>query len=131
MAKCRRSWIPGLNVAPVEDVAAGHLLAAEKGRIGERYILGGRNMTLKQILDALAAIAGRPAPRIRLPHAVALVAGYADELFSRVLGREPQIPVEGVKMSRHRMFVESDKAKENWATGQPGGSRFRARGSVV
>lgn len=101
----------GLNVAPVEDVAAGHLLAAEKGRVGERYILGGRNMTLKQILDALAAIAGLSAPRIRLPHAVALMAGYADEMFSRVLGREPQIPVEGVKMSRHKMFVESDKAQ--------------------
>jgi dihydroflavonol-4-reductase len=101
----------GLNVAPVEDVAAGHLLAAEKGRIGERYILGGRNMTLKQILDALAAIAGRSAPRIRLPHVVALMAGYADEMFSRVMGREPRIPVEGVKMSRHKMFVQSDKAQ--------------------
>jgi dihydroflavonol-4-reductase len=100
----------GLNVAPVEDIAAGHLLAAEKGRIGERYILGARNMTLKQILDALSAITGRPAPRVRLPHAIALAAGYADELFSRLAGREPQIPVEGVKMSRHRMFVESDKA---------------------
>jgi dihydroflavonol-4-reductase len=100
----------GLNVAPVEDIAAGHLLAAEKGRVGERYILGGRNMTLKQILDALSAITGRPAPRLRLPHAVALAAGYADQWFSRLAGREPQIPVEGVKMSRHRMFVESDKA---------------------
>jgi len=100
----------GLNVAAVEDIAAGHLLAAEKGRIGERYILGARNMTLKQILDALSAITGRPAPRVRLPHAIALAAGYADELFSRLAGREPQIPVEGVKMSRHRMFVESDKA---------------------
>lgn len=100
----------GLNVAAVEDIAAGHLLAAEKGCIGERYILGGRNMTLKQILDALSAITGRRAPRIRLPHAVALAAGYADQLFSRLAGREPQIPVEGVKMSRHRMFVESDKA---------------------
>jgi dihydroflavonol-4-reductase len=100
----------GLNVAPVEDIAAGHLLAAEKGRVGERYILGGRNMTLKQILDALSAITGRPAPRVRLPHAVALAAGYADQLFSRLTGRRPQIPVEGVKMSRHRMFVESDKA---------------------
>jgi len=100
----------GLNVAPVEDIAAGHLLAAEKGRVGERYILGGRNMTLKQILDALSAITGRPAPRVRLPHAVALAAGYADQWFSRIAGREPQIPVEGVKMSRHRMFVESDKA---------------------
>ncbi|MGB8522259.1 MAG: hopanoid-associated sugar epimerase [Candidatus Acidiferrales bacterium] len=100
----------GLNVAAVEDIAAGHLLAAEKGRIGERYILGARNMTLKQILGALSAITGRPAPRVRLPHAIALAAGYADELFSRLAGREPQIPVEGVKMSRHRMFVESDKA---------------------
>lgn len=100
----------GLNVAAVEDIAAGHLLAAEKGRVGERYILGARNMTLKQILDALSAITGRPAPRVRLPHAVALVAGYADQLLSRLAGREPQIPVEGVKMSRHRMFVESDKA---------------------
>jgi dihydroflavonol-4-reductase len=101
----------GLNVAPVEDVAGGHLLAAEKGRAGERYILGGQNMTLKQILDALAAITGRSAPRIQLPHAVALMAGYADEVFSRVMGREPQIPVEGVKMSRHKMFIESDKAQ--------------------
>jgi dihydroflavonol-4-reductase len=101
----------GLNVAPVEDIAAGHLLAAEKGRVGQRYILGGRNMTLKQILDALSAITGRPAPRVRLPHAVALAAGYADQWLSRLAGREPQIPVEGVKMSRHRMFVESDKAE--------------------
>jgi dihydroflavonol-4-reductase len=101
----------GLNVAAVEDVAAGHLLAAEKGRVGERYILGGRNMTLKQILDALSSITGRPTPRMRLPHAVALAAGYADEWFSRLTGREPQIPVDGVKMSRHRMFVASDKAE--------------------
>jgi dihydroflavonol-4-reductase len=101
----------GLNLVAVEDCAAGHLLAAEKGRIGERYILGARNMTLKEILGALAAITGRPAPRLRLPHAVALAAGYADELFSRITGREPQIPVEGVRMSRHRMFVESDKAQ--------------------
>ncbi len=101
----------GLNLAPVEDVAMGHLLACHKGRIGERYILGARNMTLKQILEALAPIAGRPAPRLRLPHALALAAGYADELFSRLSGREPSIPVEGVKMSRHKMFVESDKAE--------------------
>jgi dihydroflavonol-4-reductase len=100
----------GLNVVAVEDVAAGHLLAAEKGRIGERYILGARNMTLKEILDALSAITGRRAPRVKLPHVVALAAGYADELYSRLAGREPQIPVEGVKMSRHKMFVESDKA---------------------
>lgn len=101
----------GLNLVPVEDVAEGHLLAADKGRIGERYILGARNMTLKQILETLATIAGRPAPRLRLPHAIALAASYADEFFSRLSGREPSIPVEGVKMSRHKMFVESDKAE--------------------
>ncbi len=102
----------GLNLVAVEDVAAGHLLAAQKGRIGERYILGARNMTLREILEALAKITGRSAPRVRLPHAVALAAAYADELFARLAGREPRIPVEGVKMSRHRMFVASDKAEK-------------------
>jgi dihydroflavonol-4-reductase len=101
----------GLNLVAVEDVAAGHLLAAEKGRIGERYLLGARNMSLKEILEALATITGRPAPWMRLPHAVALAAGYADEFLSRMTGREPQIPIDGVKMARHRMFVESDKAQ--------------------
>src|SRR6202047_831949 len=86
----------GLNVAAVEDVAAGHLLAAEKGRVGERYILGGRNMTLKQILDVLSAIPGSGSPRMRCPRTFALAAGYADEWFSRLTGREPQIPVDGV-----------------------------------
>jgi dihydroflavonol-4-reductase len=101
----------GLNVVPVEDVAAGHLLAAEKGRSGERYIIGGQNMTLKEILDALSKIAGRPAPRLKIPHGVALVAGYASQGIARLTGREPKIPVEGVKMSLHRMFVASDKAE--------------------
>ena len=101
----------GLNLVAVEDVAAGHLLAAEKGCIGERYILGGRNMTLKEILDALSVITGRPAPRVRLPHSVALIAAYSDQILSRFTGRDPQIPVEGAKMARHRMFVESDKAE--------------------
>jgi dihydroflavonol-4-reductase len=67
-------------------------------------------MTLKSILESLATITGLPAPRMRIPHSIALAAGYADEWFSRLVGREPQIPVEGVKMSRHRMFVQSDKA---------------------
>ncbi|HVB86957.1 MAG TPA: hopanoid-associated sugar epimerase [Candidatus Dormibacteraeota bacterium] len=101
----------GLNLVAVEDVAAGHLLAAVKGRPGERYLLGGRNMTLKQILEALAKLTGRSAPRVRLPHAVALAAGYADEWFSRLVGRDPRIPIEGVKMSRHRMFVATGKAE--------------------
>jgi len=100
----------GLNIAAVEDIAAGHLLAAEKGRIGERYLLGARNMSLKEILDGLAVITGRPAPRIRLPHAVAIVAAHASEFCARFTGREPQIPLEGAKMSRYRMFVASGKA---------------------
>jgi dihydroflavonol-4-reductase len=109
----------GLNVVAVEDVAAAHLLAAEKGRIGERYILGGRNMTLKEILDSLALITHRLAPRIKMPHAIALVAAYSDQWFSRLTGRDPHIPVEGVKMSRHRMFVASDKAERELGY-QPG-----------
>ena len=100
----------GLNVAAVEDIAAGHLLAAERGRIGERYLLGGRNMTLKEILETLAAIANRRAPRVRLPHAVAMAAAYASELYARISGREPRIPLEGARMSRYRMFIGSDKA---------------------
>jgi dihydroflavonol-4-reductase len=100
----------GLNVVAVEDVAAGHLLAAERGRVGERYILGGRNMTLKQILDVLSDVSRRPAPRLRIPHIVALAAAYADLTFSRMAGREPRIPLEGVRMARHKMFVDSSKA---------------------
>ena len=109
----------GLNVVPVEDVAEGHLLAAERGRAGERYILGGRNMTLKDILGVLARATGRSAPRVRLPHAVALAAGYADHLVSRVLGREPQIPLEGVRMARHKMWVDCAKAARDLGF-QPG-----------
>ena len=100
----------GLNIVPVEDAAAGHLLAAERGQVGQRYILGGRNMTLKEILNALSAISGRPAPRLRLPHAVALAAGHVDRLASFLLRREPQIALESVRMARHKMFVDASKA---------------------
>jgi len=101
----------GLNLVPVEDVAVGHCLAAERGRIGERYILGGRNLLLKEILDILAKISGLPSPRLRLPHAVALAASHADQLLSRVLNRPPRIPLEGVRMARHMMFVDSSRAQ--------------------
>jgi dihydroflavonol-4-reductase len=100
----------GLNLAPVEDVAYGHLLAAEHGVPGQRYILGGRNMTLKEILTVLAGISGRPAPRICVPHAVAYAAAYVDSAVSRILRREPRIPVEGVRMARHKMFVQTGKS---------------------
>ena len=101
----------GLNVLPVEDAAAGHLLAAERGRSGQRYILGGRNMTLKEILDTLSAVTGRRAPRLKFPHALALVAGHADRVISFLLRREPRIPLEGVRMARHKMFVDGSKAE--------------------
>jgi dihydroflavonol-4-reductase len=101
----------GLNFVPVEDCARGHLLAAERGRIGERYILGGRNLTLKQMLDLLSAASGQPAPRWKIPYAVAYAAGWVDSGISRILGREPQIPLEGVRMARHKMFVDASKAE--------------------
>jgi dihydroflavonol-4-reductase len=101
----------GLNVVAVEDVAAGHLLAAERGKPGERYILGGRNMTLQEILAELAWITGRAAPRVRIPHAVAMAAACVDTAISRLLRREPHIPLEGVRMARHKMFVDSSKAE--------------------
>jgi dihydroflavonol-4-reductase len=100
----------GLNFVPVEDCAAGHLLAAERGRIGERYILGGRNLTLKEMLEMLAVSSGRRAPRWKFPHALAYVAGCVDTAVSGLLVREPQIPLEGVRMARHKMFVDASKA---------------------
>src|SRR5580700_3528439 len=101
----------GLNFAGVEDVATGHLLAAERGKSGERYLLGGENLSLKQMLDILAQVTGLPAPRLKIPHAIALGYAYTENIFSRMLGREPQIPVEGVKIARHNMFVDVSKAQ--------------------
>ena len=109
----------GLNFAPVEDIAIGHQLAAQHGRIGERYLLGGRNMTLKELLDALAKITGLAAPTRKISHSVALLAAYADAAFSRVAGREPHIPVEGVRIARHTMFVNDAKARKELSY-QPG-----------
>lgn len=100
----------GLNIVDVRDVAEGHLLAAERGRVGERYILGNRNMTLRGILERLAAISGLPAPRWKLPHFVPLAAAALDLMFSRVSGREPSIPLEGVRLARHTMFFDASKA---------------------
>src|SRR5437899_2563285 len=100
----------GFNVVPVEDVAEGHWLAARHGSVGERYILGERNMTLKEFLDVAAGVIGRPAPGMRVPYAVALAAGYAENLLSSAIGREPRIPLEGVRMARHKMFVDCSRA---------------------
>ena len=101
----------GLNFIGVEDCAAGHLLIAEKGKVGERYLLGGENLTLKQMLDALSKITGLPAPKLKIPHVLALGVAYASTVFSRLLGREPSIPVEGVKIARHMMFVDCSRAQ--------------------
>jgi dihydroflavonol-4-reductase len=100
-----------LNFVPVEDCAAGHLLAAENGRVGERYILGGRNLMLKEALNLLATISGRRAPQWRIPHLLTYAAAIAEAALAKLLGREPQIPLEGVRMARHKMFVESSKAQ--------------------
>ena len=101
----------GLNFVGVEECAAGHLLAAEKGKVGERYLLGAENLTLKQVLDTLAQITGLSAPRLKIPHGVALSVAYAETALSRLMGRKPQIPVEGVKIARHMMFVDCSRAQ--------------------
>ncbi|HEX4441824.1 MAG TPA: hopanoid-associated sugar epimerase [Thermoanaerobaculia bacterium] len=100
----------GLNLIDVRDVAAGHLLAAERGRPGEKYILGNRNMSLKEILDTLAALTGIRAPRTRLPHWIPLAFSACDTAVSRVTGRPPRASFESVRMSTHRMFFDASRA---------------------
>ena len=102
----------GLNLVDVCECARGHILAAEKGRSGERYILGGENLTLKEILDRLAAITGLPSPRVKLPYAVALATGAVDTLFTGVLlRREPRVTLDSVRIGRKKMFASSAKAE--------------------
>jgi dihydroflavonol-4-reductase len=101
----------GLNFVGVEECAAGHLLLAEKGKVGERYLLGAENLTLKGMLDLLSKITGLPAPKLKIPHGLALGVAYASTVFSRLIGREPGIPVEGVKIARHMMYVDCSRAR--------------------
>jgi dihydroflavonol-4-reductase len=100
----------GLNLVDVRDVAAGHILAMERGRPGEKYILGHRNMSLKEILGALAAIAGRPAPRIRVPHWLPLAVAAMDTGLARLRGGKPRYELDAVRLSRKMMFFDSGKA---------------------
>ncbi len=101
----------GLNLADVKEVARGHILAIERARPGERYILGGEDLTLKQILDRLAEHTGLPSPTTRVPHAVAMAFAYFDEFFTGTLRRkEPRATVEAVRMGRKKMFASSEKA---------------------
>jgi len=100
----------GLNLISVEDVAEGHLLAAAKGRTGERYILGNENLTLREILAVLSRITGLGAPTLQVPYFLALSAALASGMASRITNRQPAIPLEGVRMAKKKMFFSSAKA---------------------
>ena len=102
----------GLNVAHVDDVAAGHLLAFERGRPGERYILGGTNLSLREILTEVAAIAGRRPPRVRLPHNLILPIAFVAEWWARFSHHEPLVTLDGVRLSKKRMYFSCAKARE-------------------
>jgi dihydroflavonol-4-reductase len=109
----------GLNLVDVRECAIGHVAALEKGKSGERYILGGENLTLKQILDKLGAISGLPSPNVKLPYFVAYLAGAVDETVSgRMLGREPRATIETVRMGKKKMWASSSKAERElgWNT---------------
>ena len=102
----------GLNLVDVRECARGHIAALEKGRSGERYILGGENLTLKQILDQLGQITGLPSPKIRLPYLFAFAAGVVDEAVTgMILRREPRATVDTVRMGKKKMFASSAKAE--------------------
>ena len=119
----------GLNLVDVTDCAKGHLLAMEKATPGERYILGGENLTLKQILDKLAAITGLPSPGIKLPYAVAYATGVVDTLVTGTIRRqEPRVTLDSVRMGRKKMFVTSAKAEHElgWCPGPVDGALRRA-----
>lgn len=101
----------GLNLIDVADVARGHLLAWRRGRTGERYILGHRNLTLKTMLDMLSDLTGQPAPRFAVPHLLPLTAAFVDEMIlARWFGKTPQVSVYSVQMSRHAMYYDATKA---------------------
>jgi dihydroflavonol-4-reductase len=102
----------GLNWVHVRDVAIGHILAAQKGRVGERYILGnaGGNWTMRETLATLKAITGIPAPGIKIPYWVALAAGHVSEGIARVTGKPPRVPLAGVRMARYKMWFNPAKA---------------------
>lgn len=104
----------GLNLVDVAECARGHVAALEKGRSGERYILGGENLTLKQILDKLAVITGLPSPRVRVPYVIALATGVVDQVVTGYIrNREPRATIDAVRMGRKKMFVSSRKAERD------------------
>ena len=101
----------GLNIVHVNDVAAGHLLAFEKGNIGERYVLGGENMALKDILTEISRLVGSKPPKISLPHSLVMPFAYLAEVWVRMSGgQEPFATVDGIRMARKKMYFSSAKA---------------------
>ena len=102
----------GLNLVHVKDVARGHLLAEEKGRVGEKYILGHKNLSLSHIFQMLAEISGRPAPRVKLPYGLVLGLAYVNEFWAGVSGRPPRLPLTAVRMAKKHMYFDSSKAVE-------------------
>jgi dihydroflavonol-4-reductase len=101
----------GLNLVHVDDVARGHLLALQRGRIGERYILGGEDVTLARMLGMIAGLVGRAAPRVRLPRRAIYPIAFASEVIARFTGREPFATLDGLRMAKYRMFFTSAKAQ--------------------
>ena len=128
----------GMNFVDVRDVAAGHLLAARHGRIGERYILGHRNMSLAEFFELLAGVTGRPAPRLRLPLWLPLAFAYLQAAAARLSGRPPRVAPEAVRMARQRMYFDASKAVRELGLPQSplegavarAAAWFRARGMV-
>jgi len=119
----------GLNLVDVRECARGHLAAFEKGRSGERYILGGENLTLKQILDRLGRITGLPSPKVKLPYFFAFATGVVDEMITgRLLNGEPRATIDTVRMGSKKMFASSDKAERElgWKTVPVEGALRRA-----
>ena len=108
----------GLNLIDVRDVAHGHLAAAERGRAGERYILGHRNLSLREILGLLSSLTGLPAPRLRVPHWLPALYAAADTAIARARGGEPRVSIESVRMSRYRMYFDAGKAVRELALPQ-------------
>ncbi|HKR81100.1 MAG TPA: hopanoid-associated sugar epimerase [Nitrospira sp.] len=100
----------GMNIVDVDDVAAGHLLAMQKGRQGERYILGCKNLMLKEVFDILSRLTGVKAPSLRLPRSLVLPLAHINQWMAHVTGHPPRIPLEGVKMAKYRMHYDCSKA---------------------
>jgi dihydroflavonol-4-reductase len=100
----------GMNIVDVDDVATGHLLAMQKGRIGERYILGTKNLMLREVFEILSRLTGVKAPSIKLPRLAILPLAYLNELIANLTGQPPRIPLEGVKMAKYKMHYDCSKA---------------------